>query len=238
VDPFTAIAALRAAYSGIQYCCQALGEGKVEVQRIKKAVEDAKTIAKDVSGIWSTIKSLFKFTKSEDKSTKQVSDINVVDIPKSSKDEYIDHIPDEDEIVQQFVKHLGVFFKNHHDLVEYTEKRYQEVFASANPDQTQILELTTLQAEVDGAYMKLSETMRVRAPAQLGPIWTKFNEMNSKVSKERAARKERDRIKKQQDDSKRDEEYINRVELGMGLFVTMLFLLELWAIWINLFIVE
>jgi hypothetical protein len=140
VDPFTAIAALRAAYSGIQYCCQALGEGKVEVQRIKKAVEDAKTIAKDVGGIWSTIKSLFKFTKSEDKFTKQVSDINVVNTPKSTKDEYIDHIPDEDEIVQQFVKHLGVFFKNHHDLVEYTEKRYQEVFTSANPDQTQILE--------------------------------------------------------------------------------------------------
>ena len=241
MDPFTAIAALRAAYSGIQYCCQALGEGKVEVQRIKKAVEDAKTIAKDVSGIWSTIKSLFKFTKSDDKFTKQVDDINVVDIPKSSKpvkDEYIDHIPDENEIVQQFVKHLGVFFKNHHDLVEYTEKRYQEVFASANPDQTQILELTTLQAEVDSAYLKLSETMRVRAPAQLGPIWTKFNEMNKKVSAERAKRKERDRIKKQQEDSKRDEEYTNKVEFGMGLFVTMLFLLELWAIWINLFIVE
>jgi hypothetical protein len=37
VDPLTAIAALRAAYSGIQYCCQALGDGKVEIQRIKKA---------------------------------------------------------------------------------------------------------------------------------------------------------------------------------------------------------
>jgi hypothetical protein len=234
VDPFTAIAALRAAYSGIQYCCQALGDGKVEVQRIKKAVEDAKTIAKDVSGIWSTIKGLFSGVQKQKEATQ-------TDLPRTSapqKDEYIDHIPDEDEIVQQFVKHLGVFFKNHHDLVEYTEKRYQEVFASANPDQTQILELTTLQAEVDGAYLKLSETMRVRAPAQLGPIWTKFNEMNKKVSSERAKRKERDRIRKQQEDSKREEEYINRVELGMGLFVTMLFLLELWAIWINLFIVE
>jgi hypothetical protein len=234
VDPFTAIAALRAAYSGIQYCCQALGEGKVEIQRIKKAVEDAKEIAEDVSGIWATIKSLFSGAPNQ-KETLQ-TDLSRTATPQ--KDEYIDHIPDENEIVQQFVKHLGVFFKNHHDLVEYTEKRYQEVFASANPDQTQILELTTLQAEVDSAYLKLSETMRVRAPAQLGPIWTKFNEMNKKVSVERSKKKERDRIKKQQENSKRDEEYTNRVELGMGLFVTMLFLLELWAIWINLFIVE
>ena len=234
MDPFTAIAALRAAYSGIQYCCQALGEGKVEVQLIKKAVEDAKTIAKDVSGIWSTIKGLFS-------GVQKPKEAPQADLPRTAapqKDEYTDHIPDEDEIVQQFVKHLGAFFKNHHDLVEYTEKKYQEVFSSPNPDQTQILELTTLQAEVDSAYMKLSETMRVRAPAQLGPIWTKFNEMNSKVSKERAARKERDRIKKQQDAWKSEREYIDKVELFFGLVITLLFLLELWAVWINLFIVE
>lgn len=228
MDPFTAIAALRAAYSGIQYCCQALGEGKVEVQRIKKAVEDAKEIAEDIGGIWSTIKSLFKFTKPEVEYTK----------PVAQKEEYTDHIPDEDEVVQQFVQHLGTFFKNHHDLVEYLEKRYQEVFASANPDQTQILELTTLQAEVDNSYLKLSETMRVRAPQQLGPIWTKFNEMNQKVSKERLKRKERERIKMQQDSWKKEEEEIKKTELLFGVFVTLIFVVELWAIWISLSIGE
>jgi len=224
VDPITAIAALRAAYSGIQYCCQALGEGKVEVQRIKTAIADAKEIAEDIGGIWSTIKSLFKPAKSE------------VELPitKAAKDEYTDHIPDEDEVVQQFVQYLGTFFKNHHDLVEYLEKRYQEVFNSPNPDQTQILELTTMQAEVDNAYLKLSETMRVRAPAQLGPIWTKFNEMNKKVSKERALRKERERIRIQQESWKKEEEYLQRVELSVGVFVTLIFVLEVWAIWINL----
>jgi len=224
VDPFTAIAALRAAYSGIQYCCQALGEGKVEVQRIKTAIADAKDIAEDLGGIWSTIKSLFKSTKPEDKFT----------TPVVQKEEYKDHIPDEDEVVQQFVQYLGTFFKNHHDLVEYLEKRYQEVFNSPNPDQTQILELTTMQAEVDNAYLKLSETMRVRAPAQLGPIWTKFNEMNKKVSKERALRKERERIRIQQESWKKEEEYLQRVELSVGVFVTLIFVLEVWAIWINL----
>lgn len=225
MDPFTAIAALRAAYSGIQYCCQALGEGKVEVQRIKTAIEDAKEIAADVGSIWSTIKSLF--VKAEVK----------VDNPEA-KAEYKDHIPDEDEVVQQFIKHLGDFFKNHHDLVEYTEKRYQEVFSNPNPDQTQILELTTLQAEIDSAYVKLSETMRVSAPKQLGPIWTKFNDMNKKVSKERAIRKEKARIQKQKEDWVREEEYIKRVELSIGVFITLVLVLELWAIWINLSTVE
>lgn len=230
MDPLTAIAALRAAYSGIQYCCQALGDGKVEVQRVKKALDDAKTIVADVKGIWGTIRGFF--------SRKQVSDINVAGTTKSIKKEvYVNHIPDEDEIIQQFIKHLGEFFKNHRALVEYTEKRYEEVFNSPDPDQTQILELTTLQAEVDGAYMKLSEMMRVRAPKQLGPLWTRFNLMNEKVSDERAARKERDRIKRQQDAWQQEQEHQDRVDLGVGLFITLLLVAELWAVWISSFIV-
>ena len=224
MDPLTAIAALRAAYSGIQYCCQALGDGKVEVQRVKKALDDAKTIVADVKGIWGTIKGFFKRDPKPEAPTKQ-------------KEVYVNHVPDEDEVIQQFIKHLGEFFKNHRALVEYTEKRYEEVFNSPDPDQTQILELTTLQAEVDGAYMKLSEMMRVRAPRQLGPLWTRFNAMNEKVSDERAARKERDRIKRQQDAWQQEQEHQDRVDLGVGLFITLLLVAELWAIWISSFIV-
>lgn len=229
MDPITAIAALRAAYSGIQYCCQALGEGKVEVQRVKKALDDAKTIVADVRGIWSIIRGIF--------GGKPVTAAAIAEAPKK-KDVYVDYIPDEDEIKQQFIKHLGDFFKNHRALVEYTEKRYEEVFNSPDPDQTQILELTTLQAEVDGAYMQLSEMMRVRAPKQLGPLWTRFNLMNQKVSDERAARKERERIKRQQDSWLQEQEHQDKVELGVGLLLTIILLAELWAVWIKLFIEE
>jgi hypothetical protein len=218
VDPFTAIAALRAAYSGIQYCCEALSDGKVEVQRVKQALDDAKTIVADVKGIWATIRGFFK----------RKQEIVQQDI-------YVDHIPDEDEVKQQFIKHLGDFFKNHRALVEYTEKRYEEVFNSPDPDQTQILELTTLQAEVDGAYMQLSEMMRVRAPRQLGPLWTRFNQMNQKVSAERAARKERERIKRQQEAWLQEKNHQDKVELALGMFVTIILVMEVWAIWIELF---
>lgn len=218
MDPFTAIAALRAAYSGIQYCCEALSDGKVEVQRVKQALDDAKTIVADVKGIWATICGFFK----------RKQEIVQQDI-------YVDHIPDEDEVKQQFIKHLGDFFKNHRALVEYTEKRYEEVFNSPDPDQTQILELTTLQAEVDGAYMQLSEMMRVRAPRQLGPLWTRFNLMNQKVSAERAARKERERIKRQQEAWLQEKNHQDKVELALGMFVTIILVTEVWAIWIELF---
>ena len=48
-DPISiglAFKAMQAAYDGITYCCEALSEGKVAVQKIKQATEDAKTIVK------------------------------------------------------------------------------------------------------------------------------------------------------------------------------------------------
>jgi hypothetical protein len=57
-----ALQAMRAAYSGIQYCCDCLREGSVEIQRVKKTVEggvaDAKKIYTEVSGLWGWIKGL------------------------------------------------------------------------------------------------------------------------------------------------------------------------------------
>ena len=51
-DPFTAIMAMQAAISGIRSCCEMLSEGKAEVQRIKKAVNDAKEIATEIGGFF------------------------------------------------------------------------------------------------------------------------------------------------------------------------------------------
>jgi len=62
LDPISiglAIKAMQGAFSGIQYCMEALSDGKVQVQKIKKAAEDAKAIASEVKSAWSIIKSLF-----------------------------------------------------------------------------------------------------------------------------------------------------------------------------------
>jgi hypothetical protein len=65
LDPITiglAIKAMQGAFNGIQYCCEALSDGKVQVQKIKKAAEDAQAIVKEVKGIWSIVRGLFAKT--------------------------------------------------------------------------------------------------------------------------------------------------------------------------------
>lgn len=195
MDPFTALAALKAAYNGIQFCCECLNEGTVQVQKIKKAAEQAQAIVKDAKGILSIIKGLF--------GAKPAPAAAPVIAPspsaKAKPAEYTTHIPNEDEVVQQFIQHVGNFFSQHRALSEYCEKRYAEVYAMDRPDPRDILELSQIKNELEGAYMKLSEMMRVRAPKQLGPLWDNFNEIYGQVQEEQQARKERERIKRNQD---------------------------------------
>lgn len=228
-----ALQALRAAYNGIQYCCEALGEGRVEIQRIKKTVEggvkDAKALYSEVTGLWGWLQKLLGLSKPKVSETQTVlSSTDAAQEPavkpkaKSKKrDEYVEHIPTEDEIVQQYIGHLGDFFTNHGKLSEYTTAKYAEVFGKDVIDPKEVLELTTLQAEIDSAYLKLSELMRVRAPRQLGPLWDKFNAMNDKVKAGQAARQLKEKREKDKLLARLARERNDRIDRSMIFFWTL-----------------
>jgi hypothetical protein len=229
VDPFTALAALRAAYSGIQYCCDCLNEGTAAVQKVKKAAEQAQQIAKDVKGIWGIIRSLFG-SKPAPATTTPTPASEPAKPGKKPKEEYTTHIPTEDEMVTQFVQHVGNFFSQHRALSEYCEKRYAEVYAMDRPDPRDILELSQIKNELDGAYMKLSEMMRVRAPKQLGPLWDNFNQIYGQVQEEQQARKERERIKRQNDAWLQDQTKIFLIDRLVALVVVAGLTAWAWAL--------
>jgi hypothetical protein len=240
LDPISiglAIKAMQGAFSGIQYCCEALSDGKVQVQKIKKAAEDAQAIVKEVKGIWGIVQGLFKFTKPENKFTKPESASSPSEpVKPKPKEVFIKHIPTEAEIVQQFVTHIGDFYHHHRELSEIYDTKSEEVYAMDKPDPRDILLLSQIRHELDGAYMKLSGMMRgAHVPPQLGPLWDNFNAIYENAKEKQAARRERERIRKQQDSWLREEEHLERVELAMAVFLTLLFVLELWAVWINSF---
>ena len=228
---------MQGAFSGIQYCCEALSDGKVQVQKIKKAAEDAQTIVKEVKGIWGIVRKLFKFTKPDDKFTKSETPSSPDEpVKPKPKEVFVKHIPTEAEIVQQFVTHVGDFYHHHRELSEIYDTKSEEVYAMDRPDPRDILILSQMRHELDGAYMKLSGMMRgAHVPPQLGPLWDNFNKIYENAKDKQAARRERERIRKQQDSWLREEERLERVELTAAVFLTLLFVLELWAVWINSF---
>ena len=233
---------MQAAYDGITYCCEALSEGKVAVQKIKKATDDAKTIVNDAKTIWSTIANLFgigaKPSSAASSGSKDTSETKSVEKKKTSgkENQYTTHIPNESEIVQQFIGHLGAFFRHHKELTEYVEFKYEEVFASQDPDPEDILELSVYKNELDQAYVKLSGMMRgANVPYQLGPLWDNYNQIYSKVQAEQQKRKEQIRIRRQQENYKRERFKQEKIELVSGLFLTLVIVSWLWAVWINSF---
>jgi hypothetical protein len=237
LDPITiglAIKAMQGAFSGIQYCCEALSDGKVQVQKIKKASEDAQAIVKEVKGIWSIVRGLFGKPAPK---IEQIAPSSPSEPAKpKSKEVFIKHIPTEAEIVQQFVTHVGDFYHHHRELSELYDSKSEEVYAMDKPDPRDILILSQIKHELDGAYMKLSGMMRgAHVPPQLGPLWDNFHKIYENAKQKQEARRERERIRKQQESWLREEEHLEKVELAAAVFLTLIFVLELWAVWINSF---
>lgn len=201
---FLAINAMRAAYSGIQYCCEALSEGTVQVQKIKKAAENAQQIVKDAKSVWSILKGLFggkpaASPPAPTPATVAPAEPGAKKKPKP-KDEYITHIPTEDEIVQQFIGHVAEFYRTHAAITDGVEKGLAAEYARDKPDPHAILQLSAYKHELDQSYMKLSGMMRgAHVPKQLGPLWDNFHAIYGQVSDEQQARKERERIKRNND---------------------------------------
>ena len=239
-----ALQAMRAAYSGIQYCCDCLREGSVEIQRVKKTVEggvaDAKKIYAEVTGVWGWIKSLLEGSKPASTVQAAATQAAGSEAPttaakqsgkKSKKnDEYVDHIPTQDEVVQQFIGHVGEWFDKYAFLKSYTEKRYAEVFGKDVIDQKEVLELTQLQVEVDAAYPALMSLMTSNAPWQLGPIWSQFKEMQDKVKVGQAARQMKQKRESAALMAKEFRERNDRIDRNVTVFFLLLMVAYFWLL--------
>jgi len=222
-----ALQAMRAAYSGIQYCCDCLREGTVEIQKAKKTIEggvaDARKIYGEVTGFWGWVKGLLG-------APKQSGGSPSAQPAQKAKEVYVDHIPTQDEVVQEFIGHVGEWFDNYHTLKTFAEKRYDEVFSKDNIDQKEVLELTQLQVELDAAYPALMTQMTTNAPWQLGPIWTQFKEMQDKVKVGQAARQMKQKREKALNAARAAQRRSDQIDRNMTWFWSIMLVSYFWVL--------
>jgi len=224
---------LGSALKGIRSCCEMLNEGKAEIQRIKKGVEDAKAIVKEVSGFFGWLTSLFSGggSSSSEPAVKSVETKPTA----NKKDEYIEYIPDEDAIVDQFIKHVGDFFKAQAYLVAYKEDLERKVFSSSYGDNNiGALELISIETKLVKCGRELVELMN-EAPPQLGPLYSRYKSMYSKILDEQKKTRERDRRNEKQrrvDKIKADNDRVDRcVPHWVILGLIIIFWLSSWQIY-------
>jgi hypothetical protein len=226
IDPISAMLMLSSALKGIRSCCEMLSEGKAEIQRIKKGVEDAKAIVKDVSGFFGWLKGLFGGSPNEP--------VKVEAKPvKAKKDEYVDYIPDEDAVIDQFIRHVGDFFKAQAYLVAYKEDLERKVFSSSHGDNNiGALELISIETKLVKCGAELRELMN-EAPAQLGPLYSRYKAMYSKILDEQKKARERDRRNEKQRRIDQIKTENDRVDRCVPHWVTLGLIIIFWVfVWL------
>ncbi len=217
---------LSSALKGIRSCCEMLSEGKAEIQRIKKGVEDAKAIVKDVSGFFGWLKGLFGGSPDEPVKVE-------VKPVKAKKDEYVDYIPDEDAVIDQFIRHVGDFFKAQAYLVAYKEDLERKVFSSSHGDNNiGALELISIETKLVKCGAELRELMN-EAPAQLGPLYSRYKAMYSKILDEQKKARERDRRNEKQRRVDKIKTENDRVDRCVPHWVTLGLIIIFWVfVWL------
>lgn len=237
LDPVTlglAFNAAKLALSGIQTCCDVLSEGKVEIQRIKKGVADAQEIAKEIGGFGSWLKRLFGSPKPVETSIADTAKPP----PQKAKDEYVDHIPDEDEISEQFFDHLISFMNAQSAILDHIAETREQLLNAYNPKQNNRIAAAQLikdERKINQMALEL-HSMLSNAPKVLGAVYSDFKEKYPVVVQAQNKAKERERLLKAQASARRQQQINDKIDLGVALFITTIFLAELWAIWISLFI--
>jgi hypothetical protein len=236
-----AIQAWKAAYSGIQYCCEALREGTVQIKaakgEIENTVESAKALYTEVTGLWGWFKNLLGSPKPAKPETQAVPEPSKKAEPAKKSAKKATYVPTPEDVVQEFIGHLGEWFDKYSMLKQFAEKRYAEVFSKDVIDQKEVLELAQLQAELDSAYPQLSSLM-ADAPWQIGPIWSQFKAMQDKVAAGQAARQLRQRREKARQDAIAFEKRNDKIDRQMTIFWSLVLVWFFWmmmgAIWLNM----
>ena len=237
--PIAALIALQSTVVAIKQGCQMLAEGRAEIGKLKKTVEqgvgDAKTIFKEVSGLWAWIKQLFNIApkptaispvkKPEPETTQPVK--KAKEAPRElSFEEY------QTQAIHQVCEQLKTFFEIQRKLKDYCRELEEKSATDPNIEANSI-DRVNIELQLENMAVQIRETM-VYAPMELKDIYSRFLKMYDQILEEQAFARE---VKKKTD---RDEKWRrqllreHRIDKGITLFTVLLAGLWMWAMMLSL----
>lgn len=233
--PLAILAAANAAVSAIQQGCDLYKEYKGTVLKAKKTFDEVKGISKEVTSIWKFIwEKIFPKKKKE---FPKIADIALdnLDKPKGKPKPEYEQL-DELTIVIGLIEQLKIFFgcmsKLQEKLAEAESKSmssqgYEELMSSAIDIEYAMIEIQKLQVTI-------RETMVYQSPPELGDLYTKVVKRVGVIQEQQELARIEER-KKAADARWLREQLQNQIKLELvTVFLVIVFLAEIWAIWIRL----
>ena len=237
---YAAFQVAKLALAGIRSCVDMLNEGTTEIQRVKKditqGVESAKALYSEVTGFWGWFKKLLGSTKSAQAPAPSAAPAPVETTAAPAKEEYVDFVPDEDEIVEQFLTHFTNFIDAQTTILDTIEDQREKILNVWNPKQNNrkvAIELIRHERKINDMAMELSELM-ASAPRRLGSVREQFQEKLDIVVEAQSRAKERARIRRLQESWQRDLLKNHRIDRAIAVATVFLILLWIWGMLLSL----
>jgi hypothetical protein len=200
----------QSAVGAIRAGCQMLSEGKAEIGKFKKQVEggvaDAKAIYKEVTGLWSWVVGLFRGTgQAKPIPEKQVNDISVADIPKSSKKSKAEPEPEisyeefQARAVHDICENLKIYFEAMRQLKAHCRELEEQALTTERVADSAI-DRIEMEWQMNQLSAQLKQSMIYGTPESLGlgslykEFLHKYDEIleEQEVARALKAKKERD----------------------------------------------
>lgn len=225
--------AAQAAVAAVRKGCEMLSEGKAEISKLKKTVEqgigDAKAIYKEVTGLWSWLLSLFGAKKPE----KQVSiappaatESIVPSVAKKTKqrEPELSYEEYQTQAIHQVCEQLKVFFEIRRNLRAHCLE-LEEISKTTTTIEDSAIDRVEIELQLENMTVQVREAM-VYAPKELRAIYSRFLEMYDLILEEQEF--DRQVKRKNERDSKWQRELLRNHRIDRVVVTTAVLVVVLW----------
>ena len=188
--------AAQAAVAAVRKGCEMLSEGKAEISKLKKTVEqgigDAKAIYKEVTGLWSWLLGLFGQGNAGKKVEIQTP---VADTPKPAasvvaapvkktkvKEPELSYEEYQTQAIHQVCEQLKTFFEIRRNLMSYC-RELEEISKTTATIEDSAIDRVEIELQLENMSVQIREAM-VYAPRELRDIYSRFLAMYEQILEE------------------------------------------------------
>jgi len=234
--------AAQAAVAAVRKGCEMLSEGKAEISKLKKTVEqgigDAKAIYKEVTGLWSWLLGLFgKQPAKPTVATPAPAAVEKAAAAPKTKNKHerepeLSYEEYQTQAIHQVCEQLKTFFEIRRNLKAHCLE-LEEISKTTTTIEDSAIDRVEIELQLENMTVQIREAM-VYAPKELRAIYSRFLEMYDLILEEQEFARQLKR--KNERDAKWQRELLrnHRVDRAVVSALVLILVLWMWAFMLSL----
>ena len=226
--------AAQAAVAAIRTGCELLSEGKAQIGKIKKAVDDAQAIAREAKSIWSAIKGFFGGKRQPAAAVPPVkaAEPAAARPNKKGKEPPLSYEEYRTRAIHDVCEQLKTFFEIQRQLKVHC-RELEDQSKTTDKVEDSALDRVEIEMQLEAMSVQIREAM-VYAPQELQDIYSRFLKMYDQILEEqefaRRARARYEREERWQREAIRN----HRIDRLIAVAAIMAVILWTWAMLLSL----